>query len=563
MIFRALALSFATASLATAQTTSILSSKHNLSVSGPGQFRAESQAEVCIFCHAPHNATVTTPLWNREDSRATYLTYQSSTFEGTISQPNGSTKRCLSCHDGTVALGKVVSLGQQEIALQNGRRFLDSGPALLGTNLRDDHPVSFHYDSSRGGTSAEFVPSTSIPHPVQLDATGQMQCTSCHDAHDDSKGYFLRQTQLQGQLCTSCHAPEGWATSSHKTSVATWTGSGPDPWPHSDYTNVRDNACANCHVPHNAGQPERLLQAINEDDTCLRCHSGTVAQKNVGNDILKVSAHDVRDTTGVHDPAEDPMAMTRHVECMDCHNPHAARSGTAPAPGVPGPITQVSGITTTGARTENIQFGYELCYKCHADANGGTANVPRQIQQTNVRLEFQPSNPSFHPIESVGRNPDVPSLISPWTPSSRVGCTDCHQSDSSPDAGGSGARGPHGSNFSPLLIANYSTVDNQTESAARYSLCYRCHSRSSILGDNSFKEHRKHIVEERAACSACHDSHGISASQGTPTNNSHLINFDTRVVTPRNGVMRFVDQGRYRGNCTLVCHGQNHDNEDY
>jgi len=35
---------------------SIVNSLHNLSASGPGDVRALSETEICIFCHTPHNS---------------------------------------------------------------------------------------------------------------------------------------------------------------------------------------------------------------------------------------------------------------------------------------------------------------------------------------------------------------------------------------------------------------------------------------------------------------------------------------------------------------------------
>ncbi len=544
-------------------SSSIKNTKHNLSVSGPGPYKAATEERICIFCHAPHRARTQFPLWNREDSRSTYLTYSSSTFKGTVSQPNGSTKLCLSCHDGTIALGKVVSLST-EIAM-SGSRFLDTGRAHIGTNLKDDHPVSFDYSTSKGGTGLGYRLPSAITPPVRLDYNGFVQCTSCHDAHDDSLGHFLRATDRNGDLCLSCHDPKDWATSSHATSTATWNGSGADPWPYTPYTTVKENACADCHVPHAAGTPERLLKFTPEEENCLRCHNGNVASKNIAADLTKISAHNPASWTGVHDPAEDPLTMPRHAECQDCHNPHTAKSGTAQAPGVPGPLYGVSGLNNAGQKVDAISFGYELCYKCHADKNGGQAFVPRVIQQTNVRLEFNPANPSYHPIEAQGKNTFVPSLIPPWTTSSVLACTDCHQSDSSPDAGGNGPRGPHGSQYRPLLILNYNTQDNVTESAQQYALCYKCHSRTSILSNQSFKEHKKHIQGEKAPCSACHDAHGISSTQGTSTNNTHLINFRTDIVQPskKNGRLEFIDGGLRKGTCSLLCHGKDHDRKSY
>ena len=86
---------------------------------------------------------------------------------------------------------------------------------------------------------------------------------------------------------------------------------------------------------------------------------------------------------------------------------------------------------------------------------------------------------------------------------------------------------------------------------------------TSILNDESFSEHNLHIVEENSPCSACHDPHGMSSTQGNAVNNTHLINFDITIVQPNGGTIEFVDQGRFAGNCTLVCHGEGHNNEAY
>ncbi|MFO1078079.1 MAG: cytochrome c3 family protein [Planctomycetota bacterium] len=544
------------------QGESIVQTKHNLSPSGPGAFRAQDATGICIFCHAPHKATQQKPLWNRNDTTTSFLTYSSSTFQGAVEQPNGTSKLCLSCHDGTIALGSVVSLGGN-IPMAQGHEFLDSGPAALGANLRDDHPISFPYASSRGGSDAEYVPPAAIQRPVHLDAEGLVQCTSCHDPHKNLHGAFLHVDNRRAGLCLACHQPTGWSGSAHANSPKTWNGTGANPWPAAAFDNVADNGCANCHRQHGAGQPQRLLVFGTEEENCLRCHDGNVASQNIASEVAKPSAHSPVSTLGVHDPTEDPATMARHAECQDCHDPHMASAGTAVAPGVPSPVAGIGGVNSSGSPVTPILFGYELCYKCHGDNHGSTVYVPRQFPQANVRLEFNIGNPSFHPVEGPGRNTDVPSLIAPWTVGSRVACTDCHDSNASPAVGGSGPRGPHGSTHRPLLSRNYTTTDNTPESASAYALCYSCHSRTSILNDSSFREHRKHIVEERSPCSACHDSHGISAGQGNPTNNSNLIHFDVSIVRPQNGVIQFVDTGARHGNCTLVCHGEGHNRESY
>jgi len=196
----------------------------------------------------------------------------------------------------------------------------------------------------------------------------------------------------------------------------------------------------------------------------------------------------------------------------------------------------------------------------HAD-NGVITNLPvtRQIIQLNTRLEFDPANPSYHPVESAGVNPDVPSLLPPNTISSIIFCRDCHNTDDP-----NGPQGPHGSGFDFLLERNYETLDNSAESSFNYAICYKCHSRQSILANQSFSEHNKHIVDERTPCSVCHDPHGVNNLQGNTFNNSHLINFDITVVRPVGQIdPRFEDRGRFAGQCFLTCHGAVHNPESY
>ena len=99
----------------------IARTKHNLSVTGPGDVRSQED-RICVFCHTPHaaNDKAPPPLWNRKLSGATYRPYESSSFDagkrvGWLEsagrgQPGGASKLCLSCHDGTVALGSVLVL---------------------------------------------------------------------------------------------------------------------------------------------------------------------------------------------------------------------------------------------------------------------------------------------------------------------------------------------------------------------------------------------------------------------------------------------------------------------
>jgi predicted CXXCH cytochrome family protein len=101
------------------------------------------------------------------------------------------------------------------------------------------------------------------------------------------------------------------------------------------------------------------------------------------------------------------------------------------------------------------------------------------------------------------------------------------------------------------------TTDFTSESVASYDLCYKCHSRESILADQSFPFHRKHVVDQQTACTTCHDSHGVA-------NNKHLINFNRLYAEPSsNGRLEFVSNGNRRGNCSVTCHNVDHDTAAY
>ena len=155
-------------------------------------------------------------------------------------------------------------------------------------------------------------------------------------------------------------------------------------------------------------------------------------------------------------------------------------------------------------------------------------------------------------------------------------CGDCHNSDETRSAGGSGAAGAHGSTWPHILERRYATepppavpggstagVAYQSGVVGTAALCTKCHDvDGSVLQDRSFEEHQKHVAGEGAACATCHDSHGIDG--GTAANNRSLVNFDTAIVGPSSsGILRFESTGAFSGRCYLRCHGRNHDPESY
>ncbi len=166
--------------------------------------RGWGSTEICIFCHTPHNAATPqlAPLWNHTSTAvAAYTLYSSSTLNATLGQPAGTSKACLSCHDGTVAIDSYgARVGTTNI----------TGSALVGTDLSNDHPVSFPYTALLATTDGGLVSPTSTSEVGGTGAkiplfTSNLECASCHAVHDNASGNFLRQSNAASALCLRCH----------------------------------------------------------------------------------------------------------------------------------------------------------------------------------------------------------------------------------------------------------------------------------------------------------------------------------------------------------------------
>lgn len=179
-------------------------------------FDAWSQQQICLPCHTPHNGELVenAPLWNHELSQATYLMYSSPSMDATPDpQPTGSSKLCLSCHDGTVSLDAFGG--------DSGTGIFITGDANLGTDLSNDHPISFTYDTALSDTdpglwdptvqtvtigSGDFSRNGTIAQVMLAD--DQVQCSSCHSVHNDfvvGEEYLLKVDIVGSELCLACH----------------------------------------------------------------------------------------------------------------------------------------------------------------------------------------------------------------------------------------------------------------------------------------------------------------------------------------------------------------------
>jgi len=560
----------------------------------------------CQYCHAPHSGLDAGALWNQTLSSQTYTPYSSSTATGKGNAqpaPGTATSLCLSCHDGTVAVGLTAAYGK--IPTMGAMQSND----ILGTDLQASHPVSLALPlKDRIDLFASLAAQGKTADPTGAVAliNGNIECTSCHDPHVEAKDpvarNFLVRDGSNGQLCLSCHDPNrtittqvnplaGWAVSIHATSssrTALSAGIG-------SYGTVTLNACTSCHVSHNARGAARLLRGPNEQD-CVACHGGgssvSPAPLNVFAEFSK-TAHLLPSGNNLHDAAETLLLNNnRHATCVDCHNPHASSPTLSftPPPLLRPSQTGISGISALDGVSilSPAVNQFENCLRCHGTSAGKLLNPlygyhPLRVVSAgdplNLIPKFALSSSSSHPVMHDRSSPlPQPSLRSQMlqldgltlgrSVGTRILCTDCHNSDDNREFGGGGPNGPHGSKWTHLIERRYEfsqavspglLVTNLNPSPdlgvnGPYALCAKCHDLNQIAANSSFTEHARHI-NEGFSCSVCHASHGMGGTNAS-ISGERLVNFDSSVVAP-NGTAP-ISYSRATNSCNLTCHNQPH-----
>jgi hypothetical protein len=180
------------------------------------QLKAAHSDRGCQRCHVPHKsgdasdtAAHGVPLWStiyNADGLPTFTLYSSPTDSldaADLGQPDGASKLCLGCHDGSYS-------------------FFATHPdstAKFGTgDLETSHPISFTYDSALAAADGELKdPSTeqsgfggTIAEDL-LDDQSKVQCVSCHDPHVGAPGIAYLRVDVGEEgasdqvLCRTCH----------------------------------------------------------------------------------------------------------------------------------------------------------------------------------------------------------------------------------------------------------------------------------------------------------------------------------------------------------------------
>ena len=591
-----------------AQITGDALGAHSL---GPGSSSPISGArpDPCAYCHATHSG-LSTGLWNQKLTTQGYTTYTSNTEKNLGTQPllGSSSNKCLSCHDGTVAVGATVAYGQ--VTTQGTMHTAD----VFGSNMQSSHPFSLAMplkDSVNLVATLATSGKTADPTGAVKLINGNVECTSCHDPHVQAKDpislNFLVRDSSNGQLCLACHDPSrstagqvnqlaDWPTSIHalsqsKISPAAGVGS---------YQTVAADGCIACHAPHNAAGSAGLLRGQNEQD-CIACHNGgtNISPMPVYANVFAEYAtpkvgHPFPTSNNPHDAGEATLLNNnRHATCADCHNAHGSEqvSAFSPAPAIRLSQKNVAGINATDGTSVLTPAvnQYENCLRCH-----GTS-ASKQIlpiygyfpvravaagDPLNLVPQFATTATSSHPVMHTSNSAFIqPSLLANMlnldgitvgrAMGTQIFCTDCHNSDDNREFGGTGANGPHGSRWTHILERRYEFSQTTTPGGlinnlfptpdlgvnGPYAMCAKCHDLANqVMKNTSFNDHANH-VNAGLSCSACHTAHGMGASSGT-ISGERLVNFDMNVVAQNAG--QPVNYTRATNSCTLVCHNVAH-----
>lgn len=206
----------------------------------------------CSVCHTPHKAQTTSLLWNQKYAAGPWSWSDTTKTTAGTGLPsitatwNGATPKCLSCHDGSVAVGDVTWFNAQATNFGLGAPDLTAGKITntawqvgAGGSMNGNHPVAVPYpvgqvantyNGQTNGTgliTGDWVTDPTVNSivlytdtagtvtRVSSSATGTsngIECSSCHDPHNrggaDSDDYFLR-GKLTGNtttyLCLKCH----------------------------------------------------------------------------------------------------------------------------------------------------------------------------------------------------------------------------------------------------------------------------------------------------------------------------------------------------------------------
>lgn len=425
--------------------------------------------------------------------------------------------------------------------------------------------------------TAEATPTTvSVSDPGTIHEPGAGQCGTCHQTHSARAKTLIRATSETDQ-CYTCHAG----------------GVGG----------------ADVRAQYTLGQPEN-----NPETRSYYSHDPTQTSEHVldsRNEFMgKLTRHS--QCSDCHDPhgaKTDKAVMT--PTGWTAPGSFAKASGVAVTNGAAGTVPT---YTWLDGLVQPLTAEYQLCFKCHTSFTALPEAVPDKPSQrsTDLATDFNPANLSYHPIEAPGRNQtqkladslagSSPYKLWNFTVGDTIRCVSCHASNTTGTSTDPAKNAPdanltvHASTNRGILTRPY---ENRvlSEAGTFYdakgaALCLTCHMETPFMNrlrpaaadGTNFVFHGLHMSgittkgsggldidtpgagQGNARCAECHFSNHGTTQPPSPQNVSgdRLVTFAPNVLPSKamGGVPKFVktDTG---GNCTLTCHGKDHQGARY
>lgn len=227
---------------AAAAGSGIAGTSHDFSAKGGG-------IGLCTFCHTPHRAIQSQLLWNHTLSTNTFSWDVASTTAGT-NYPSfkgdtymGPTAKCLSCHDGSVAVGDIAWWSEGKPAsLDNTKHewpdaFNVGATGGVAGSMKGNHPVAMPFPFNNASNTYNGIttgtqitlsewrtdpqtygirlyndPGTGFITAGAVASKTGIECSSCHEPHNGAAAkddLFLR-GKMAGTstdyICEKCHA---------------------------------------------------------------------------------------------------------------------------------------------------------------------------------------------------------------------------------------------------------------------------------------------------------------------------------------------------------------------
>lgn len=243
--------------------------------------------QVCIFCHTPHNASPSIPLWNKVYTpgvESTYKLYTSSktlhgAAKGATITANSESMLCLSCHDGKTAInvlhnsnfrdsstadanrdaiidmdGTITGAGSFSLGQQWSGSFTNfnkpnlgavrttdgsipsAAASVAGINLTDDHPIGFSYALAYSQDNAGLKATPDAGIRLFGSPKVRVECSSCHNPHVYYGSGLNGSTRVY------------YDTTDIATPLATVTATQKAKTPFLNISNTGSNLCKGCHI---------------------------------------------------------------------------------------------------------------------------------------------------------------------------------------------------------------------------------------------------------------------------------------------------------------------------